>query len=606
MATLPTDISAILVSRLDRLNREVREVVQTASVLGREFELRLLSQMLHNDRTLPEKVHHAVEADIFAILTEIRYIFRHALFREAAYNMQLQARKQALHRIAVEAFETLYHDQLAPHYFEIAYHADHAGLVDKAKRFYILAGADAAQAYKNSLAIESYTLALALSSIENIQERIELLLARVALYRILGDRGGQEQDLATLELLADEQGNDRNRAIVALRQADFAFDMGEFQEVLRFAESAIQIGESAHAPDVVANAYITLPLALARQGQIEQAIHFAQTGLRLTRTVGDRKSEGQLFNELGLILLEQKETDRARAYFEKSLAIAQQIGNRRTEAQVLNNIGTISGMFENDYVAARRYFEKTLEIVREIGNRIGEGFALGNLGWAASMQGDFERAHSYYTERLTVARGSGNRYQEVHVLLNLGAMMIAQENYSEAVDFEELALNIAHKLGDRSAEAWAATFLGYANLGVGTPNIAVNWFQTALDIRYSLNQTTLALEPLAGLAQVELDKNKPAAALVYVENILSHLADGGNLEGTEEPLRIYLIVYQTLVANHDPRASQVLKDAYSLLSKQVGKIQGQAHKEMFIQNVPWRREIEELWQQIQASKKQVG
>lgn len=600
LESLPTDISAILVSRLDRLNREVKEVVQTASVLGREFELRLLSQMLHEDKTLPEKVHTAVEADILSLLTEIHYIFRHSLFRDAAYNMQLRARQQELHRIAVEAFEALYQDQLPPHYSEIAYHADRAGLSEKAKKFYILAGAEAAQAYKNSLAIESYTRALSLSSIKNIQERIDLLLARVALYRNIANRAGQEQDLATLELLAEKQKNNRNRAIVALRQAGFAFDLGEFQEAQQFAESAIKIAESARALDIVANAYKTLPFALARQNQHQSAMQAAQTGIQLTQKIGDQLGEGQLYNDLGLILLEQKEPDQARDYFEKSLAIAQETGNRRLEAQVLNNLGSISGMVDNDYIAARKFFEQTLEIVREIGNRTGEGYALGNLGWAASIVGDFELARNYLIGRLTISRESGNRYLETYGMINLGAMMITQENYSEAFEYTEQSLLFARKLKDRSIEAWALTFLGFANLGLGNPDHAKEQFQTAYDIRLSLGQNTLALEPLAGLAQAELDRNEPAGALGHVQKILSHLEEGGNLEGTEEPLRIYLTVTLTLIANLDPRADQVLADAHSLLMDQVGKIQEHTYKQMFIQNVPWRRKIEELWQQHQT------
>jgi predicted ATPase/class 3 adenylate cyclase len=603
LEALPTDISAILVSRLDRLNREVRDVVQTAAVLGREFELRLLSKMLHDDRALPEKVHHAVEAEILSALTEIRYIFRHALLRDAAYDMQLRARRQELHRIAVEAFEFIYRDQLSPHYSEIAYHADRAGLRDKAKRFYILAGEDTARAYKNSLGIESYTRALALSSIEDIQERIDLLLARVALYRIVGDRAGQEQDLATLELLADKQQNDRNRAIVALQQADFAFDLGEFQEAQRLAESTIEIAESAHAIDVVAHAYRTLPLALARQGQIKRAIQAAQIGLQLTQQVADRESEGQTLNQLGLIMLDQGETEQASDYFEKSLLIAQETDNRRLEAQVLNNMGKISGEIENDYVTARRFFEKTLEIVREIGHRIGEGYALGNLGWAASMGGDFEQARVYYLERLTIARESGNRSQEAYGMINLSAMMITQETYSDALEYAEQALNLASKLGDRSAEAWALTFLGFANLGLGNLRDAKDLFQTAHDIRHSMGQKTLAMEPLAGLAQIELDKDNLVTALMYVEKILLHLAEGGSLEGTEEPLRVYLSVYLTLIANRDPRAAQILEAAYALLQAQVDRIQDQTGKKMYVQNVPWRRQIEEIWQQKQASKK---
>ncbi len=44
--SLPADIRALLVARLDQLPRNVRDVILTASVLGREFEARALAEML--------------------------------------------------------------------------------------------------------------------------------------------------------------------------------------------------------------------------------------------------------------------------------------------------------------------------------------------------------------------------------------------------------------------------------------------------------------------------------------------------------------------------------------------------------------------------------
>jgi predicted ATPase/class 3 adenylate cyclase len=604
LESLPTDISVILISRLDRLNREVKEVVQTASVLGREFELRLLSKMLHDDQALPDKIQRAVKADIFSLLTEIRYIFRHALVRDAAYNMQLKARQEQLHHIAVEAFETLYKEQLSPHYSEIAYHADHAGLRAKAKEYYILAGGEVAQSYKNNLAIESYTRALALSSKDNLQEQIELLLKRVALHRIIGDRAGQEQDLATLEFLADKQKNSRNRAIIALRQAELALDMGDFQGSYDLAQRAIEISNSDKALDIAANAYKILPLALARQGHIRQAIQAGQTGLQLTQQVGDRESEGQILNQLGLIALEQREFKEARIFFEKSLQIAQEIGNRRLEAQVYNNMGAMSGNIERDYTTAKLFFERTLEIVQEMGNRIGESFAFGNLGWTTSMQGDFEQARIYQAESLKVSRETGNRYQETFTLINMSAMMIILENHFEASTYARQALDLASELKDRSLEAWALTFLGHAQLGLREFQEASVAYQQAIEVRGILDQPTLQMEPLAGQAQVELERGQLEEAQTYVEKILTHIDNGGSLEGTEEPLRIYLTMYQTLSANHDPRARKILEAAYSLLKEQVQRIQEERYKETFVRNVSWRREIQERWQEFHKNEQQ--
>jgi hypothetical protein len=126
----------------------------------------------------------------------------------------------------------------------------------------------------------------------------------------------------------------------------------------------------------------------------------------------------------------------------------------------------------------------------------------------------------------------------------------------------------------------------------------------ALDICHSFDQQSLAMEPLAGLAQVALGNGDPTSAQAHIEIILSHLANGGNLDGTEEPLRIYLAIYQTLAAKSDPRADQILKEAYSVLQEQVNRIQGQTNREMFVHNVPWRQKIEEFWQQNQETKQQ--
>ena len=48
-ADMPTTINAILVARIDRLAQEVKDVVKAAAILGREFDDRVLAQMLASD-----------------------------------------------------------------------------------------------------------------------------------------------------------------------------------------------------------------------------------------------------------------------------------------------------------------------------------------------------------------------------------------------------------------------------------------------------------------------------------------------------------------------------------------------------------------------------
>ncbi len=53
---MPGDVGAVLMARLDQLSRKVREVVQTASVLGREFLLDVLREMMSEGQAVEKYV----------------------------------------------------------------------------------------------------------------------------------------------------------------------------------------------------------------------------------------------------------------------------------------------------------------------------------------------------------------------------------------------------------------------------------------------------------------------------------------------------------------------------------------------------------------------
>ncbi|MEA3308206.1 MAG: AAA family ATPase [Chloroflexota bacterium] len=63
-ATMPTTINAVLMARIDRLSQDVKEVVKVASVLGREFDDRILEHILQAD--LSAEIERAESKRIWA------------------------------------------------------------------------------------------------------------------------------------------------------------------------------------------------------------------------------------------------------------------------------------------------------------------------------------------------------------------------------------------------------------------------------------------------------------------------------------------------------------------------------------------------------------
>jgi tetratricopeptide (TPR) repeat protein len=599
---LPLDVGAILIARLDSLTQDVRNVVQTASILGREFEVQLLARMLRGEADFLKKISHAEQAEIWFPLDQIRYIFRHALLRDAAYSMQLLTRQRELHALAVSAIELLYEGELGLHYGELAYHAERANLVEKALLYLPLAGELAANVYQNRQAIDYFSRALAMTSPKDLHAQFNHLMARANLYGLIGDRDSQLKDLEMLERLSQQMDDPALLARAWIMRADYALTISDYQFAIVKARQALDLAQSSGVQDIAFDAYRISPLALLRQGKLDEAMQQSQAGLKLVRSLGMRIEEGKILNSMGLIALEQNEPASAQAHFEEALKIARETANRSLETKSLNNLGTSAGFILGDYVAAREYYEQAYLIARERGDRSLQSATLVNLGWAAGMQGEFDSARSNHEQALLLAREVGDLYHETYTLINLSAVAVNQIEVQGALKYAQQANELSQKIGERSGEAWSLLYLGHAYLLDKSYNLARDAFQESAAIRNELGQKGLAFEPVAGLILTALETDDLSTTSSEAKKILSHLEKGGNFEGAEEPLRIYLACFQALKKIKDPRSKTVLQNAVQLLESQVSKLHDAHAREMFIQNVPCRRAIQEAWDEFQKDE----
>jgi predicted ATPase/class 3 adenylate cyclase len=608
---IPENLNTLLVARLDRLAAGVREVVQTASVLGREFEVRLLALMLHNDPPRMARIKQAERASIWLALNELRYIFKHGMLREAAYNMQVLSRRKALHALAVDALESLYLDahqaalsgEANPPYAELAYHAEHAGLIQKACEYLQKAAAAAQKSYQNSQAVDYCSRALILSSDPEV--RYQLFLDRESVYSLSGQYEPQKADLERLSSLVEEMEASSNsqeqtgrRAVVMSRWAKYTVRTGDHPKAILSAGKALELANSAGDQETALEALMTCVEASRLKGDLDEGLRIAEEGIDLARRTGSHQSEAGLLNLLGLIYLDQGKSSEARACLELGLGIADEIGDRRSKARSLNNLGNLAGT-EGSYAAAHFYYLDTLEITREIGDRRGEGLVSGNLGWIARNLGDFAAARSYAEQNIRIAREIGDQLLEAYAMINLSSLSEIAGDYGAALDHAEQSLALSRKIGDRNGEAWSLTCLGHARFQAGYLGEAEEAYQSALAIRRSLDQPNLAAEPLAGLARISLSLNQLSAAQAYLDDIFTYLEGGETLEGTEEPLRVYLTCYHILNAVGDVRADRILETAYHLLQDRAALIPEESQRRSFMENIPYHQDILKAWESRQ-------
>ncbi len=588
---VPATLNAVLIARLDRLSVQVRHVVQTAAVLGREFEIQILSEMLKDDPSLPEKLHAAEEEMIWSAMNEMRYLFRHALLRDAAYDMQMRTRLRMLHQLAAEAIAHVYNDDLGAHFADLAYHYDRAEMPAQAARWYRLAGEHSARQFANAEAIGYLARALALTPPEDSQQQFAILATREQVYDLRGEREAQSRDLDRLKALAQDA---QQHAAVALSESRYADQIGDYAKATRCAQRVIELAQAQQLIELEAAGYLQWGRAFWRQGQYQNAQPHFEKALVLSRRISDPRMEADSLRNLGNVILCLGEYGAARAYYERALPLYRRARHKQGEGSTVNNISIVL-MDQGDYAGALDYGKQALEIKQTIGDRPGVGNAQRTLGNSAYHLGDYARSAAYFEQSWQISRETGDLPGQCEDLIGLTQLAFQMDDIETAHAYIQQALTIAEQAQDQHILGYVLLFVGHALAGQNRRAEAEKAYQQAVALRRQLQQPRLAMEPLAGLASLALKCGELEQARAYVEEILPHLAEE-ELAGTREPCKLYLTCYHILEQCGDPRAGDVLRSAHAMLQARAAKISDETMRQAFLTHAPTHCEVIALWE----------
>jgi predicted ATPase len=178
---VPASVQAVLAARIDRLTPDAKQLLQTASVIGKDFPFTLLHSVTErSEEELRRELGQLQGAEFLyemRLFPDLEYTFKHALTHEVAYGSLLQERRRALHARIVDAMEKLYSDRLIEHIERLAHHAVRAERWEKAAEYLHQAGKKAAARSANPESITYFEQALeALKHLPEIRHTIEKVI----------------------------------------------------------------------------------------------------------------------------------------------------------------------------------------------------------------------------------------------------------------------------------------------------------------------------------------------------------------------------------------------------------------------------------------------
>jgi transcriptional regulator with AAA-type ATPase domain/tetratricopeptide (TPR) repeat protein len=418
---VPETVQDVLVARLDRLPVEDRELLQIASVIGKDVSVPILVAVAG----LPGPVLLARLERLQAIgflheqnfFPTQEYTFKHALTHEVSYWSILESQRHALHARVVDAIETVYPDRLPEHVDRLAHHAFRGKVWDKAVTYLRSAGDRALRSSSNGEAAEFF--AQALSALRNLPESPSTLTQAVDVRLNLRDA------LWTLAKLTEI--HDHLRAAESLAQG-----LGD-----RRREGWIACYLCQHAWSIV---------------HLDSALEAGERALAIARSLPDRALEVETSFYLGLVHLALGDADRASSLLAANLRILDQV------------IEADGGQFPS-----RRFAANGRILVR---------------GWMSRVLaelGNFSDAETWGREAIRLGEGSDSPFALTTAFAGLGASYLRKGQPEQAVPPLERGLDLCRRYKFNNWFPTVAACLGAAYVGGGRIESGVTLLEEAVN-----------------------------------------------------------------------------------------------------------------------------
>lgn len=342
---VPSGLSAVLTSRLDRLDTGSKVVAQVASVIGSEFDRRTLAS-LTGDEEVDRRVTDLLRREILVERPGGMLDFHHALMREAAYSTMLIRTRRELHRRLAEHLMANDADAVQA----IALHYVEAGDLAAAFPHLIVAGESSSRSMALSDAIRQFSIALDnvpahadpdlivrahdglglayslvpdLTQTDATYQRLAdyadsagrpsakvTALNRLAMTTAMmaGDLGTASRYLDEAMVLARESGDERGLAEYHMNACTIAGLRGDLDGTIVHDEQTIQRGGELGAAEIRAEGMARLATNAVWLMDFDRADTALRDALEAARDLGDELGVA-IVNVMGLSRLRLREGD---------------------------------------------------------------------------------------------------------------------------------------------------------------------------------------------------------------------------------------------------------------------------------------------------------
>jgi class 3 adenylate cyclase/energy-coupling factor transporter ATP-binding protein EcfA2 len=452
---VPETVQGIIAARMDRLEKDLKETIQIASVIGREFPFPILQTVTGMKEKLEAYLLELQALEFIyerSIFPELEYIFKHALTQQVAYSSLLVKKRKEVHESIGRAIEALYPNRLDEFYDALAFHFKNGSSTDKAIYYLTKAAEKSFDRYAVEESHRNFKEAYDLLSLRVGQlkgaeaQLIDLLIKWAYVFYFRGDFRGLTGLLEAHRPLA-ESLDDKARLGMYYAWLGFAiFNRNGTRDSYDYLHKALQIGEEIKSESLICYACCWLSWTCAIMGLLDEAVAVGDRAMEICKCFEeDQYLYYKSLGGLGYAYYFKGQKKKAREAGQAILQYAKQRGSIRGE-EMGHFIMAWSFDMDGDYQSGIEHGRQGVEVSMDpfYGITAKEALAAAYL-----FNGQIQEGEGCWQEILSFGREHNGELVELIAQCSLSFLSFAKGDTQDLTTAED-ALHEIQLLGAKS------------------------------------------------------------------------------------------------------------------------------------------------------------
>ena len=472
---IPETLQGIIAARIDRIEENLKRVMQVASVIGREFAYRILHAITGMKEELKSQLFNLQGLEFIyekSLFPELEYIFKHALTQEVAYNSLLLKKRKEIHARIGKAIEEIYDERPEEFYEILAYHYSQSEQTKKALHYLQLSGEKSTRNHSLNEAIRFYRQAIEIlnkqpETQEIKEKKINVLLSMAIPLRVSGYPQGSLRFLKEGERLAKEIGDEKTLANFFSLIGNLYGTRGDMKLSQKYGENCFEQAIRIQDVEFMAPAAYDLCNVYMFIGEYSKIIDIAPGVIQLLEKT-KRKSEffsrpDNVFCEIcgyyGMSLGLLGNFEDGHTYCEKSLRYAIEIGDLRTMGFCESIFGYLY-LLIGDWKFSMEHFQKCIKYFEKAKWVWPLSIACCGLAYVNSFLGDRENIYKNLEKVHKLRRESPIEILSSFLYSLLGQTYMNLEDLKSGRKYLERALSLAERNNEIHVQGFSWIGLG--------------------------------------------------------------------------------------------------------------------------------------------------